>query len=150
MSGRKTCIYVIGLFMCLSCLSCGRLFAQAQNDLFRPKPPKPASLPDSVTKRDLFVNRVYAPLREEKRTFIWRWFNASAAARERSVDMDRRKLRQEWENALGIDIFYPYFKAQEVKEAVQNKTRIEVLRMRGRAEFDEETKQFKYIFKRKF
>ena len=66
------------------------------------------------------------------------------------MDMDRRKLRQEWENALGIDIFYPYFKAQEVKEAVQNKTRVEVLHMRGRAEFDEETKQFKYIFKRKF
>lgn len=150
MLGRKTNIHVLILCVFLSCLNQGIIYAQAQSDLFRAKPPKPAVVPLSTVKKDLFVNRIYAPLREEKRSMIWRWFNTRAYASPRRVDYDRRKLRQEWANAVGIDLFYPYFKAQEIKEVVQDKTRVEVFHMRGRAEFDEDTKQIKYIFKRKF
>ena len=65
-------------------------------------------------------------------------------------DEERKRLREEWKEFLGIDVFYPYFKAKDVEEYVQKKSAINFFNMHGRTEYNETSKEVKYIFKRKF
>jgi hypothetical protein len=77
-------------------------------------------------------------------------FKSKAFAAPQDKDLERKRIREEWKEFLGLDVFYPYFKGKEIQERVQEKTKVRLMNMRGRAEFDEEGQEFRYIFKRKF
>lgn len=68
--------------------------------------------------------------------------NANDDAAEKTV------LREQWEKQLGIDIFYPYFKAKELETKVREKTSVRVFKMRGKSEF--KSNEAKYTFTIKF
>lgn len=61
---------------------------------------------------------------------------------------ERESLREDWRKALGLDIFYPYFKAKEIEEWVKEKASITLLDIKGRPQFSDD--QIKYTFKVKF
>ncbi|HRZ15142.1 MAG TPA: hypothetical protein P5110_06515 [Candidatus Omnitrophota bacterium] len=103
-----------------------------------------------VEKGQHITRSITTPLKQERKNFLLRWFTSKAYAEANNVNMDRKRIRQEWQRVLGLDIFYPYFKAQEIKEVVQEKTHVQFFNMKGRAEFDESKRQVRYIFKRKF
>jgi len=66
-----------------------------------------------------------------------------------TIKKDEKKfLRKEWKKMLGIDIFYPYFKAKEVERWVKEKTSIHFLKIKGEPSFRKDKVQ--YIFKIKF
>jgi hypothetical protein len=74
--------------------------------------------------------------------------NNTAYADEVNEDEEREMLRGIWEQALGVDIFYPYFQAKKVEDFVKERTHINIFSYSGSAEFDDDTVQ--YIFKKRF
>ncbi|GEM_PF-3256902 len=61
---------------------------------------------------------------------------------------ERILLREQWQKILGIDIWYPYFKAKEVEDWIGEKTKVELFHFKGRMRF--ENNQIKYTFKMRF
>jgi hypothetical protein len=57
-------------------------------------------------------------------------------------------LREAWKEWLGIDVWYPYFKAKEIEEWIRDRTKIKIFRFRGRAKF--ERNRIIYTFKMQF
>jgi hypothetical protein len=57
-------------------------------------------------------------------------------------------IRQEWERVLGIDVWYPYYKAKEVEAWVKEKCSVRVFKFKGRPEFSK--RGFTYTFKARF
>lgn len=94
---------------------------------------------------------VNAPDREEKteRSF-WEFINkqAYAAPLDEQEEKEILILREEWRKLLGLDIFYPYFKEQEIEDWVSQKASVEVFKIKGRPTID--YNQFKYTFKIEF
>jgi len=60
----------------------------------------------------------------------------------------KKILRKKWKEWLGIDIFYPYFKAKEIEDWVKDKCSIKLFKMKGRPKFEKD--RFTYTFKTKF
>ena len=79
------------------------------------------------------------------------WVNIKRA---NNIDENAEKilLREQWEKQLGIDLFYPYFKAKEVESKVKEKTSVKtnmrLLKLRGSPEF--KSNEAKYTFTVKF
>lgn len=74
------------------------------------------------------------------------WVNTnpkSAAAND-----DKAALRQYWKETIGIDMFYPYFKAKALETKIKEKTSVNILKIKGKPEINEDG--VKYIFKIKF
>lgn len=95
------------------------------------------------------IFKTESPLSEEKITKSFLDFiNKEAYAAEISREEEKKILRENWKQFLGVDIFYPYFKKKEIKERIEEKTAIEFLKIKGRAKFQDH--QIKYIFKIKF
>lgn len=61
---------------------------------------------------------------------------------------EKEKVRRQRKRALGIDLFFPYFKAKEIAKKTENKTKAKVFRLKGEAKIEED--EVKYIFKLKF
>jgi hypothetical protein len=76
------------------------------------------------------------------------WVNAGP--RDKPIDENAEKivLREAWEKAIGIDIFYPYFKAKELESKIKEKSSVRVLKLKGKPEF--KSNEAKYIFSIKF
>lgn len=76
------------------------------------------------------------------------WVNAETG--DKSIDENAEKiiLREQWKRTIGIDVFYPYFKAKEVESVVKRKTSVRVFKIKGRPEF--KNNEAKYIFRIKF
>lgn len=68
--------------------------------------------------------------------------------RNKQTKEDKEILRQEWQKDLGIDIFYPYFKAKEIEDLVSEKASVKIFSIKGRPKFSDD--QIKYIFKVSF
>ena len=119
------------------------------NDLCKDKSAGYSSLDKSVT--DYLKDERYNSDKPEKQGFsIIGLFKSKAFAAPQNADEDRKKLRDEWKEFLGLDVFYPYFKADEVEQYVSKKTSVKVFNLNGKPEFDRSSKGVKYIFKRKF
>ena len=78
------------------------------------------------------------------------WFDSLVTVALTDENEDRKKIRNDWKEFLGIDVFLPYYKAQAVEEFVQEKISVKFFNIKGRPEYDRQTHQIKYIFKRKF
>jgi hypothetical protein len=79
---------------------------------------------------------------------FWEFVDKKAYAATVDEKEEKKILREEWKKLLGVDIFYPYFKAKEVEGWVSDKASLEFFKIRGRPKF--ENNQIKYIFKVRF
>ncbi len=127
------------------------LYAQKNEDIYNDEWIKSQSDKTELAfKKNLLVDSFSENLAQEKNNFFERWFNSIAFASPSDGNKEKIKLREDWKEFLGIDIFYPYFKAKEVENYVKEKTSVNFLNMKGRPEFDEGSNQIRYIFKKKF
>ncbi|MCD6228183.1 MAG: hypothetical protein J7K17_01715 [Candidatus Omnitrophica bacterium] len=76
------------------------------------------------------------------------WINTPAYAEVIDKGKEKKRLRKVWEKMLGVDIFYPYFKAKEVEDWVKEKAKVQFFKIKGKPEFNNDKVQ--YIFKIKF
>lgn len=76
------------------------------------------------------------------------WVNIQPSDKPIEENVEKIILREQWERNIGIDIFYPYFKAKELESKVREKTSVRVLKMRGKSEF--KNNEAKYTFSIKF
>jgi hypothetical protein len=126
------------------------VYAQTNKDLCKEDPKTVCSLDKSV--KDYLRNERYNSDNPPPRSkfSIIKLFKSKAFAETKNVDEERTKIREEWKEYLGLDVFYPYFKAQEVENYVQEKASVKLFNMKGKPEFNKESKGLKYIFKSKF
>jgi len=125
------------------------LYAQKNEDIYSGEWLKYQSDKTELSfKKNLLADSFSKDFAEKKSNFFEGWFNSQAFASP--ADTNKEKLREDWKEFLGVDIFYPYFKAKEVENYVKEKTSVDFLNMKGRTEFDEDSKQIRYIFKKKF
>lgn len=76
------------------------------------------------------------------------WVNTEREDKPVSEEEEKIVLREQWERRLGVDIFYPYFKAREIESKVSKKGSIKVLNISGKPEI--KSNEAKYIFRIKF
>lgn len=76
------------------------------------------------------------------------WLNDRNYYIKIDTDKERQTIREQWQQATGVDLFYPYFKIRELKIRTENKTKVKFFRLRGKARLEED--QAKYIFSVKF
>ena len=76
------------------------------------------------------------------------WVNVQPDNKPIDENAENILIRDQWERNIGIDIFYPYFKAKELESKVREKTSVRVLKLKGRSEF--KTNEAKYTFSIKF
>ena len=135
-----------------ACLCAGLsvpVYAQLNKDFCKQNTTDSANLDKSVS--DYLKGSRYDSTPVQKKGFsIMELFKSKAFAAQVDGDEDRKKIRQEWKEFLGLDVFYPYFKAKDVEAYVQKKSTIKFFNMHGRPEFNNNSKEIKYIFKRKF
>ena len=140
----------------LTLIICGGLiiplYAQPSKELCKENISNSTLIQQSVT--NYLKNERYEPVVPQKNKFsIIRLFKSKAFAAEkntRTTDYDRNKIREEWSEFLGLDVFYPYFKAKEIEDYVQQKSAVKLFNLKGKAEFSKDYHGVKYIFKRKF
>jgi hypothetical protein len=117
------------------------LFAQAPELLTKSQPPARSEF---IRLSPLFVNL------NDPQTF-GRLFDSRVVCDRRDEGKERELLREQWEEFLGIDVFYPYYKVKQVEKYVKDRTKVEFFQFKGRAEFDEgSSSSFRYIFRKKF
>jgi len=144
---KKVMICLLALALIFLFTAC--LQAQTNKDLCSENPKSNCSLEKSV--KDFLRNERYNSDTPPKNKFsILRLFKSKAFAAAKNADNERKKIREEWKETLGLDVFYPYFKAQEVEDYIQQKTTVKVFNLKGKPEFNRESKEVKYIFKSKF
>jgi hypothetical protein len=97
--------------------------------------PHPANLPLEETKK--VKDRRFLNLVDRK------VYEAAVAKRD-----EKKILREGWREWLGIDIYFPYFKAKEVEDKVCDKFKVKIFKLHGRPKFEDN--QFKYTFTSKF
>jgi hypothetical protein len=144
---KKAAQYLITVTGILSLI--GPIYAQPSRDLCRPNANISCSLDNSVS--DYLRHERYSSDTPQKQKFsLLNIFKSKAYAAPQNNDEDRKKIREEWKEFLGLDVFYPYFKAKEVEEFVAKKSSVKLFNMQGKAEFNKDSKGVKYIFKSKF
>lgn len=76
------------------------------------------------------------------------WVNARPGNKPIDENAEKITLREDWERTIGIDVFYPYFKAKELESKIKERSSIRVLKLKGKPEF--KSNEAKYIFSIKF
>ena len=89
-------------------------------------------------------------LKNQDHFIYWSWLNSKSFVVRFDQDDEKAKLRNQWQELLGVDVFMPYFKVKEAEEMVANHTKVTLFSMKGKAHFNESKKQVEYIFKKKF
>lgn len=56
-------------------------------------------------------------------------------------------LREQWERTIGIDLFYPYFKAKELESKIKEKTSVRILKIKGKPEFKNNEAKYQFTIK---
>lgn len=72
------------------------------------------------------------------------WVNTA----KKSAEDDNDILRAEWREALGVDIFFVHFKAEEITHKIEEKSKFRLFNMRGKAKIKEDSAT--YTFNHKF
>jgi len=102
-------------------------FAQDQH---QPQAPKeivpPISVPreayDAAFARGADIS-LRAKMENGKGDVYWSWLNSAIVPDARHRDIDKKELRQQWEELMGVDVFMPYFKMKEVEDYFQARRR---------------------------
>lgn len=102
------------------------------------------------------VTSIYAPLYAEKAlepipiinnaecTNFCDWVNTA----KKDTEDDADALRAEWKQALGVDIFFAHFKAEEITHKIEEKSKFKLFNMSGRAKIKQDSAI--YTFSHKF
>lgn len=61
---------------------------------------------------------------------------------------EKEVLRQRWEDTLGIDIFFLYFKLKDAEHWVKERTKIKIGNLEGKAQFKKNS--VRYVFRIRF
>lgn len=61
---------------------------------------------------------------------------------------EKEAIRQEWKEAFGVDVWYPYYKAKDVEKWVKKRFSIKVFKFKGEPEFKKN--EILYTLKTKF
>jgi len=93
-------------------------------------------------------NKIQHTKNKVRKNFFLEWINTKAYAVPIDKNGEKKLLRKKWKKLLGLDIFYPYFKAKEVEDWIKDKTSMQVFKIKGRPKFEND--HIKYIFKIKF
>ncbi|MCK9595358.1 MAG: hypothetical protein PHH68_02535 [Candidatus Omnitrophica bacterium] len=127
-------------------------FGQLNADLYNPLKPALSSSPQAemTSAKLLFAQPVSCDYSGKTEVVYTNWFDALVTVSRPDENEDRRKIRNDWKEFFGVDVFLPYYKAQEVEEFIQEKVSVKLFNVKGRPEYDRQTHQVKYIFKRKF
>jgi len=67
---------------------------------------------------------------------------------KRDTKDDTDTLRAEWKEALGVDIFFAYFKTKEITNKIEEKSKFKLFSMLGKATIKENS--MTYAFSHKF
>ncbi len=124
------------------------LSAQPNNDL-RQENSRGCALIDTSVANYLRNERYNSDTPQKKGFSIIQLFKSKAFAATENID-ERQRLREEWREFLGLDVFYPYFKAHDVEEYIREKSAVKLFNLRGKAEFNRNSKEVRYIFRNKF
>lgn len=131
----------------------GTLYAQqAQRPVakdMRPPVVVPVKLYDSAFAQGTDMSLRVA-IENQSRYVYWSWLNSSVVANDRRAEFEKKQLRRQWQDLLGVDVFMPYFKMKEAEGFISDRTKVTVFTIKGKAHFNEKKKQVEYIFKKKF
>ncbi len=105
-------------------------------------------IPPNNHSTDIEAQAALPDQSEDMENSFWEFVDKKAYAATINEKEEKKILREEWKKLLGVDIFYPYFKAKEVEDWVSDKASVEIFDIKGRPKF--ENNQIKYIFKVKF
>lgn len=61
---------------------------------------------------------------------------------------EKKRLREEWKKAFGIDVWYPYYEFKKVEKWVKKRFSVKIFRLKGEPEFARN--QILYTLKTKF
>jgi len=61
---------------------------------------------------------------------------------------EKKIIREAWKEWLGVDIWYPYFKAKEIEKWIKDRFRVKIFRFRGSLKFEKE--RLTYTFRMRF
>lgn len=90
-----------------------------------------------------------APVIAQVKSAFSSWFEndayAEPAPRRKNPNDQKEQIQKQWKDFLGVDIFYPVLKAQEI---VEERTKTTILDFHGKAEIGKGNTR--YVFKRKF
>jgi len=145
----KNCILKILLILVLILNAFSISYAQKDPELFNGVDLSKRTI-DPALKDAIFMSPITRRKNEEKKKSFFSFFKSKAFAAAKDKTDDRKQIREEWNKLLGIDIFYPYFKAKEIEHVVQEKAGFKVFDMKGRPEFNDDYNEVDYIFKKRF
>ena len=61
---------------------------------------------------------------------------------------EKKVIRTQWQQALGVDVWVPYYKAKEIEDRVSDKFSVKVFKLKGKPKCDEN--ECRYTFSTKF
>ena len=79
---------------------------------------------------------------------FWDLIEARVREDTRKKNEEKKIVREAWEEWLGLDIWYPYFKAKEIEDWLCDRFKLRIFRFRGRMKFENE--RLTYTFKMQF
>lgn len=94
------------------------------------------------------LNIHYSPLAKYKQKVFFDWINTHAFMRKIDSSKERILARKAWKKGLGVDIFYPYFELKKAKNVIEDKTEVNLFKMKGKAKIERD--EIKYIFRARF
>jgi len=118
------------------------------NDFGIPRPATP--LPEGQLIKITITKPVQLPAQPKEKLdcVFWNFVNQRVYEDTVKIKEEKRILREKWQEWLGIDIFYPYYKAKEIENWVCDRTKVKIFSLRGRLKF--ENKQLRYTFSMRF
>ena len=130
----------------LACLLALSIPIYAQNGSEHKEEATPALKAES-TQEEL-LDEAPTPIKVKETRPFFDFIDKKAYASAVDKGEEKKILREKWKKLLGVDIFYPYFKAKEVEDWVSDRASVRFFNLRGRPKF--ENNQIKYTFKLKF
>lgn len=116
------------------------VYTQEDTQKSKNTPPAADTLSENI-KSDILTPEFKAAYKEVS---FPTWMNINAYAGTVDEKEEKAHLRKEWSETLGMDIFLPYFKAEEVESWIKEKARLNFFKMKGEPQLKRD--QIQYIF----
>jgi hypothetical protein len=81
---------------------------------------------------------------------FWENVNKRAPDLRPGSDEEKDMAKEAWYEMLGFDPFVPYYEAQKIEDAVEEKTKVKVWKFSGKADFDTRGEKANYVFRHQF
>jgi len=146
---RKSATMMIAFYLFFACpLFAQQADRQVSGDL---QPPiiAPITIDEKALANGADISMRVA-LQNQDHFIYWSWLNSKHFSARFDEGDEKIKLRKQWQELLGVDVFMPYFKVKEAEDFVSDKTKVNLFSMTGKAHFNERKKQVEYTFKKRF